>query len=341
MKLNNNQKKLLNYLEEDYSLLKNSIYKAGPYWDYKTKKILYWIKKYGIHNFRGISSGVGTSYTDNIALDIRNELGFKGRLVSNFFSLPFVRNIFEHQLEITRRLILDKIMMNEMLCNQSKKVEYLIKKYKINDSTFFDCVDKVRIKDKEYSFLYLSMIERIEYLSNLFDFNKIESLIEIGGGFGANIHLLIENFPNIKKIIYVDIFPNIFVGTEYLKKLYPDNVIDYNSVKELKKIKFNNNKNNLEIFCIPSWCIERIDSKLDKFHNCASFQEMTIEQVVNYKNILDNILDGGFISLIVYQGWEKNNTLSPNILNKIFENKLMENKFSQINSKDDLIYLTK
>ena len=31
---------------------------------------------------------------------------------------------------------------------------------------------------------------------------KTKSFFEIGGGFGANIHFLVTNFSNIKKILY-------------------------------------------------------------------------------------------------------------------------------------------
>ena len=84
MKLDINQSKLLKLLEKDNYACKNNLYKPGPYWDYKTKKILYWLKKNGIENFRGHSSGVGTSFTDSSVLDIRNELGNKGRITFRF-----------------------------------------------------------------------------------------------------------------------------------------------------------------------------------------------------------------------------------------------------------------
>ena len=64
------------------------------------------------------------------------------------------------------------------------------------------------------------MADRVNKIAGIFDFNEIRSYFEIGGGFGANIHFLITNYPNIKKIIYLDAVPNIYVGTEYLKFHY-------------------------------------------------------------------------------------------------------------------------
>ena len=71
------------------------------------------------------------------------------------------------------------------------------------------------------------MANRINELSKSFDFKNITSLFEIGGGYGANIHFLLTNFPNIKKILYLDVVPNIYVGTEYLRNHYKEKVKDY------------------------------------------------------------------------------------------------------------------
>ena len=78
MSLNEKQLKLLNNLEEDRKHINKKLYSAGPYWDSKTKKIVFWLKKNGVYNFRSKNSGVGTSYTDNYVKDVRNEFNFKG-----------------------------------------------------------------------------------------------------------------------------------------------------------------------------------------------------------------------------------------------------------------------
>lgn len=191
MNLNKNQNKLLDLLIKHSEFETRAVYKPGPYWDYKTKKILYWLKKEGLKNFRGFNSGVGTSYCDNNVIDIRKELGKKGRLISSFFSLPIIKNIFKLQLNFTKENALEIIRLNNIIFNSSQKIKDLINKYKINELISFGCVNKVKIDNLEYSIHYLRMIERIDNLSKIYDINKINSFIEIGGGFGANIHLLI------------------------------------------------------------------------------------------------------------------------------------------------------
>ena len=85
---------LIEELIKDEKKIDRSLYSAGSYWNYKNRSSLIEIKKKGILNFRGTSSGVGISFTDNIPSDIRNFLGAKGRLAAKFFSLPIIKKIF-------------------------------------------------------------------------------------------------------------------------------------------------------------------------------------------------------------------------------------------------------
>ena len=326
MNLTKPQRVLFNLLDDHNKRIKNPLYYPGSYWDYKTKKITYWLKKKGLNNFRSIDSAVGTSFTDGFSIDCRNEMGSRGRILGSFFSLPLLNRIFKKQVDISRELFSNKINLQSKVLSKSSKVRLLLSKYKIENSVSFGCADKIIFEKKEYSTQYLSFLERIDNISSFSNLKKINSLMEIGGGYGGNIHLLVQNFKNLKKIIYVDIFPNLFVGTEYLRSHFGSAVKDYSVYDGLDEIKFNNDK-ELEIICIPNWALKKVKSKIDKFHNCASFQEMKIDQVKNYKQLIDNILNKNAIDLIVYTGPGKNNTLSPKIINEVFGGNLIERKF--------------
>ena len=326
MSLTKPQRVLFNLLQDHNKKIKNTIYYPGPYWDYKTKKITYWLKKRGLKNFRSIDSAVGTSFTDGFSIDCRNEMGSKGRMLGLVFSLPLLNKIFKKQVDISRELFSNQIYLQNEVLNKSEKIGLLLSKYEIENSVSFGCANKIVFKNKEYSIQYLSFLERIDNMSSFSDFGQINSLMEIGGGYGGNIHLLLQNYKNLKKIIYVDIFPNLFIGTEYLRSHFGSAVKDYTLYHDKDEIKFNND-NKLEIICIPNWVLEKVKSKVEKFHNCASFQEMEIDQVKNYKRLIKNILNKNSVDLIVYTGSEKNTTLSPKIINEIFDGSLIERKF--------------
>ena len=199
-------------------------------------------------------------------------------------------------------------------------VQKLINKYKFLNTTKFGCLRKFKYQDKEYSTHYIRMASRIEILSEKFDFSKIQSFFEIGGGFGANVHFLVTNFPNIKKIIYLDAVPNIYVGTEYLRYHYNEQVKDYLYTKEKKEIVFSNNE-DLEIICIPPWEIDKISVTIDHFHNAASFVEMPKKVVENYVKFIKKFKTKE-ISLMSYGNFDPGTTFDPTLLSNFFENKL-------------------
>ena len=144
----------------------------------------------------------------------------------------------------------------------------------------------------------------------------------------------------IKKILYLDAVPNIFIGTQYLRRFYKHNFKDYLDLKNLDTISFSND-NELEILCIPPWLIEKVDVNIDHFHNAASFVEMPKKIVENYVKFIRKFKTKE-ISLVSYDSFDLNTTFNPEELNIFFNNEL---KISWKNTLIEgynrkLIYLT-
>ena len=332
---------LLDELIRDEIKVDRVLYSSGPYWDYKNKRAILEIKKKGLKDFRGLTSGIGTSFADNLTLDIRNELGIKGRIVGKIFSLPVLSKIFNGQLSITKNYLNSSIENQSIVYQNNKNVQNLLGRYKFENTTDFGCIQSFEYLNKKYSCSYLQMADRIDKLSKSFDFKNTKSFFEIGGGYGANIHFLITNFSNIKKILYLDTVPNIFVGTSYLKHYFGEKVKDYTELKNFNKISFSKN-DELEILCIPSWLIERVDVEIDHFHNAASFVEMPKGVIKNYVKFI-NKFKTKEISLISYDGFDLKTTFDPEELNEFFENKLeisYKNVLIEETNRKE-IYLTK
>tara|TARA_A100001015_G_C15016412_1_gene725754 strand:- start:1522 stop:2541 length:1020 start_codon:yes stop_codon:yes gene_type:complete len=311
---------LLNKLINDQKKVDKKLYLSGPYWNYKNSKTIFQLRKKGLKNFRGLESGVGTSFADNLILDFRNELNFKGRIVSSFLNIPYINKIFRGQLAVTSSHIKNYLKNLSIVYTNNEKVKNLIKKYVFEKTTEFGCTNKFTLNNIDYSTHYINLAYRIDILSNTFNFKNIRSLFEIGGGFGSNIHFLLTNFQNIKKIIYLDAVPNIFVGTEYLRYFYGDSVKDYLNTNKTKKISFDDN-DKLEIICIPPWQIENLDQSIDHFHNASSFVEMPESVITNYvSHIKRNKVND--ISLVSYGGYDSKTTLNPESLNDFFDGNL-------------------
>ena len=311
---------LIDELITDEKKNNRSLYSSGPYWDYKNSRAILEIKKRGIQDFRGLTAGIGTSFSDNEVLDVRNEYNIKGRIIGKIFSLPLLNIIFNSQLKLTKSYIKSFLLNKSIVYENDRNVNDLLKKYKFENTTEFGCISSFKYLNKKYSFHYLEMADRINKLSKQFNFNDISSFFEIGGGFGANVHFLITNFPNIKKILYLDVVPNIYVGTQYLRRFYKDNIKDYSDLKNLDTISFSKN-NELEILCIPPWLIEKVDVNIDHFHNAASFVEMPKKIVENYVKFIRKFKTKE-ISLISYDRFDLKTTFNPEELNIFFNNDL-------------------
>ena len=331
---------LLDLLIKDEKKIDKELYSSGPYWNYKNRRAIIEIKKKGLKDFRGLTAGIGTSFADNLVLDIRNEFNMKGRIVGKIFSLPILNIIFNGQINTTKNYLDSFIKNQAIVYKNSQNVQNLISKFKFKNTTDFGCVQSFEYLNKNYSCHYLNMAYRVNNLSKNFDFKNIKSYFEIGGGFGSNIHFLITNFPNIKKILYLDTVPNIYVGTEYLRHYYKENVKDYLELRNLNKISFSKN-NELEIFCIPPWLIEKVETEIDHFHNSASFVEMPKKVISNYVKFIKNLRTRE-ISLISYSGFDLKTTFNPEELNSFFDDKLSvswkNSLIEEYNKKE--IYLT-
>ncbi len=328
-------------LQDDFELLylmtndqkkQSKLYKAGDYWLRKIKNTIEEIKTYGISSFRGTENAIGQSYTDAKFVDVRNV--FSGtfiRRMARWFTTVFPSNIiYDRQVQLTRGYAHECNLLAQEILTLQPKTKELLQTYQIPYSLLGECFSKVTINDQEYSLHYLNLLEQHSNIAKHINFHKIHSVFEIGGGFGVNIHLLLENYSNIKKVLYLDIPPNLYIGTQYLKAFYGDSVIDYSRSKNLDSIKFTKDE-NLEIFCITPWQIENFNDSVDIFMNSHSFVEMPQEIVKNYADKVNKFpeSENTAIVLVSYDYFDLNTTFHPDELPKFFNNK----EFSHFESK--------
>lgn len=296
------------------------IYQPGPYWKNKTKAAVNEIKKFGLSDFRGAINGASTSYADNAFVDIRGNYNFGLR---SFFSkiyrdiYPF-RLIFDSQVNLTFKYFKEAIDYKNFYLKNNERVKFLLSKYNLNFETCeFGCVSFLEVNGRKISHRYLYLLDTLDFIDSKSSIANKKVFFEIGGGFGANVHLLIELF-KFKKIIYLDISPNLYVATQYLKNFYGEKVIDYKRSKGMHAIKFSDT-DELEIFCITPDQIEKIDAQIDLFHNADSFIEMPEFVIDNYAKKVEGLLskNNPLISLVSYSCFDEK-TVDPEKLPNFF-----------------------
>ncbi|WP_292471259.1 putative sugar O-methyltransferase [Methanolobus sp.] len=317
-------------IKDDFSFLKvmindskrqsSSLYRPGPYWNYKVKSAISEIKRCGIKDFRGSSNLIGLSYADNLVIDIRDayNYGFRKIIIWGTKLFPFSK-IYDAQLAQTRNYAAESIRNCQENLNSKPRVRELLGKYRLPYSLLGGCKKAVNINGQDYAIHYLNVLEQHDNVAAHIRYDMARTVFEIGGGFGVNVHLLIENYPNIRKVIYLDIPPNLYVGTQYLKAFYGEAVSDCRKFQNLETIKFTDT-DDLEIFCIAPWQIEKLQAQVDIFINAHSFVEMPKDIVSNYAHHIMrlNSSDKSAIALISYDLFDLTTTFDPANLPQFF-----------------------
>jgi len=317
-------------LEDDSELLElmleyvknaKSIYQPGPYWRLKTINAFRELKKAGISGFRGDLNGAASSYGDNPLIDLRCLSNYGVRFIfTKFFKSVYPFNkFFNSQVRLTKNYFEESVLYRTEFLKSLDRVKELLSKYQIPiDTIKGDCLRKGDFDGRVISHHYLQLLDTLDHVAQAANISNKRSMLEIGGGFGVNVHLIVEMYPNIRKIIYLDIPPNLYVGTQYLKSFYGDGVIDYRQSSSMEVIEFSES-DDLEIFCIAPSQIEKVKSEVDFFHNAHSFVEMPVDVVKNYANHVERILskEGGIITMVSYDGFT-DSTLDPDLIVSFF-----------------------
>jgi len=298
-----------------------SNYKPGPYWKKKTAIAIKEIKKHGIDNFRGFSSSAGTSFADNILIDQRNinDNSKRSALSKVYRDIWPLNEIFNKQVQLTKDYFNLAIFYQAELLKNSSRINFLLENYEIPlENTKGECKTYGNFGGSDVSFHYLQILDTLDRLNSKLKLNKKNSFFEIGGGFGVNLHLLLTNFPNFRKVVYLDIIPNLYIGTQYLKSFYGDCVKDYKVSRDLKSISFTND-DSLEIYCIAPHQIELLEMQIDYFHNAHSFVEMPVEIIKNYVKWVERVMNPieSYISLVTYDNAD-DSTLVPDLITASF-----------------------
>ncbi len=282
--MKDNQELLDLMVQDQYN--QKDIYLPGDYWKGYQKRVVHGIQQYGISNFRNYAE-IGKGYADTITKDplqlLEDHNSIKTKMMKMITNFPKINVI----IELYKQLILNYIHESRYYksqyyeCRFGQWLNEVIQTYAIPDTMHGGCEDTVEINNTIYARLYIDFIIRIHNFSQYVPISKLTNIMEIGGGFGAWPHLMLTMFPNIKKVVYIDIPPMIYIATQYLKHHFGNSVIDYSTTRKQHTIEFTDHS-EMEILCLCPWQIEHLNVNIDLLWNSASFSEMTPNIVQNY-----------------------------------------------------------
>ena len=295
---------------------------AGSYWEKKYKVIERSIAKFGLARFRGDSSYIGTSSADNHYIDIRSFLiTFPFNLLRWLLKLQPVALVFNKQVELTDRYLNELIDFQKQHILSQPELISLVGKYRFSNISNDGAKDTILLDNESVTLSQLRYLDMHLGLSDSINFSEIYSVLEVGGGYGAHADFLIQNYPNIRKFVYVDMFPLLYVGIQYLKSIHGDAVkvvTDAQSSSILLASPFKDD-DSLEIICMSPHLLDNVRVEFDLCLSCNAFQEMAIDTVADYANIFDEKLsDQGSIGLVCYSDSDGITQLSYDAVRSVF-----------------------
>jgi putative sugar O-methyltransferase len=261
------------------------IFTASPYWSENSRRISKEIKRCGLSNFRD-NARIAKGYSDVVIgnpldlVDSGSRTALLHRLVSR---LPFVRKKIFGLYDAHIHKANEKIHELEERCAIAEHGP-LIDKHRVLlskiNTTEGQPAATMEIGGRETAITYIKHLQYIDIYTRQMDFPRKRSVVEIGGGFGVNAHLMTALYPDIEHFLYIDIPPMLYVATQYLKAVCPGDVYDYRdymkdrprALSEIKK----------KIVCLPPWVLDDLAFEVDLCWNACSFQEMTDEQIKWY-----------------------------------------------------------
>ena len=315
--------------------LADSIYAPGPYWYGKSQNAIDELKIHGLSGFRGFNNGAGTSFSDNPRVDVRNDLAFRkaGKLVKRILKTAQpLKNIFDSSSMIARTYFEQSLEYKNFVRSKNEHVEAILQQFSSIDTLVGSPVDVYSSQDgTRFSNHYLDIIHTQLSFSNDEYLKRARTFMEIGGGFGANVHVLTHRFVNIRKIVYLDISPNLYVAIQYLKHHLGTGNVFFKSGSDLSNFKFADD-DSLEILCILPQDIESLGVEIDVFWNAHSFVEMTEEIVANYaKHILRlGNAQNSAIYITSYDRFSLDSTIDPLRLGDLFEREFAVSKVATL-----------
>lgn len=295
-----------NKLENEPELLKlmlqdlekaPKLYRPSAYWANYEKKFVSELKKLGLKDFRRRKNSVFQSFStydlDPIDRYLRKlyrdplEGIFppsKSALFKRFIRFGIQRKSFKKMIKQISRLYFGITLEQKLfsmyefakyygIANEAKPISNL------SDSLIGSPKNTLKIENNVYTFTLLRYYLLYAQTCKTIDYDSIESVMEIGAGGCGQVEVLKKLYPHLTFFLF-DIPPQLYVGEQYLKSIFPNDVISYRETRNMNEAPINIKG---KIFIFAPWHLEKIKNlSYDLFWNSSSFQEMTSEIVLNY-----------------------------------------------------------
>jgi putative sugar O-methyltransferase len=295
---------LLNLMLED---MKNQddLYKPTSFWKAASNRIIKTLEENDIKDFRVFRTTRGLfvpGYTDPDYLLNRKKYD---DLIENFDKFVNDKRLITR---FQRLLNGHTGAFNDYRVLKSSNIDKKPYLDKISESSIGNPIEQHTFENRNFSRSFLNYTLGLSLLKKTVDTSDINTVMEIGGGFGTLGEILLGDERNNIFYINADIPPVGFVSSYYLQEIFgEENIACYNTTKDLETIDIKNFSKSYKALNLCAWQVPKLQGKIDLFVNFISFQEMEPDVVKNYCKHVERLQPKYILLRNMLEGKKKNN----------------------------------
>jgi len=259
----------------------DTLYKPSHFWQHGFEALKYDLDIHGIENFRCLLSALSyfvPTYTFNgLAADPQ---GFKD-----------IVNVFENigSKDPKAGMALEQFFSGKLQALSDYRVYLASDQNKIphtlsfSESQIGNPVGQFCFDGKNYSRSSLNYLLGLNFFKQHIDNCRVNTVLEIGGGFGSLGEILLSDRRNDTFYIDVDIPPTCLFSSYYLKQVIgQEYVADTVQITASQNFSISRLRQDYRSVILCPWQLPRLTGQIDLFVNFISFQEMEPNIVRNY-----------------------------------------------------------
>ncbi len=151
-------------------------------------------------------------------------------------------------------------------------------------------IGQLEVDGRRYSRSMLNYLLGLDFAKQCVDDLPVDTVLEIGGGFGTLGEILLQDSRNDSFYIDVDLPTTALLSTYYLRQVFgSDRVAAYDATRETESIDIARVRKAQQAMILCPWQLPRLVGQVDLFVNFISFQEMEPDVVANYLAQVDRL----------------------------------------------------
>ncbi|MGB5793541.1 putative sugar O-methyltransferase, partial [Poseidonibacter sp.] len=256
------------------------IYKPTSFWQAASKTIIKELNENKIENFRSLFY-TRSMFVPNYAMP--TYLDNRKLFDKTKEELKIATDDIKSAIKLERAMTGETQAFSDYRVLKSSNKNFAPFTDKVSESSIGNPIEQFNFDNRKFSRSFLNYLLGINFIKQHIHNPIINTVMEIGGGFGTLGEILLGDERNNCFYINADIPPVSFVSSYYLKEVFGDkNIADYEDLKECESLDINTLKNEKKAINITSWQVPKLKGEIDLFVNFISFQEMEPNVVNNY-----------------------------------------------------------